>query len=52
MVGIMKSPPSNAKTQGPTALLRHPFIWISVGVITKEGARKELPTSHSKHSTR
>lgn len=51
MLGIMKSPPSNAQTQGPTALLRHPFIWISVGVITKEGARKVMPTGHLKHST-
>lgn len=35
MVDNMKSPPSDARTQGSTTLLRHLSIWISVGVITK-----------------
>lgn len=43
MVDIMKSPPSDAQAQGPTTLLRHLFIWISVGVIAKEEARRERP---------
>lgn len=46
MVDIMKSPPSDARAQSPTTLLRHLFIWISVGVITKEGARIEKLPGH------
>lgn len=39
------SPLSIPSVQGPTTLLRHLFIWISVGVITKEGALRETPQS-------
>lgn len=40
-----------SQTWGPTTLLRHLFIWISVGVITKEGARRGMPPGHLQDST-